>query len=215
MLYVVIAIIYFSQSGLQIFLVMTTKTPRGRPRAFDKDEAVSTARRLFHERGFDGVGVAELGEAMGVKPPSLYAAFGSKRNLYQLALKDYVNDEGGWIPSVLSSHSRVAEAIAAVFDEAAKRYTQTPTGLGCMVIEGVNHCSDEQASSTVRAMCAATRDAICDRIAREHPDHAAVLADYVTVMLHGLSAAARSGMSQQALQEVAKIAAEGFTHAAR
>ena len=47
---------------------------------------METALALFHERGYDAVGVAELSQATGVKPPSLYAAFGSKQGLFERAV---------------------------------------------------------------------------------------------------------------------------------
>ena len=63
---------------------MTTNNPapRGRPRRFDPDAAVATAQQLFHARGYDAVSVADLTEALGINPPSFYAAFGSKAGLY-------------------------------------------------------------------------------------------------------------------------------------
>ena len=54
---------------------------RGRPRRFDPDQAVATAKQLFHARGFDAVGVAEITSVLGINPPSFYAAFGSKMGI--------------------------------------------------------------------------------------------------------------------------------------
>lgn len=67
--------------------------PRGRPRSFDLDKAVDTAIKLFQARGYDAVGVAELSAALGIKPPSFYAAFGSKAGLLERALKRYGESE--------------------------------------------------------------------------------------------------------------------------
>ena len=54
---------------------------RGRPRKFDPEAAVATAQQLFHERGYDAVSVADVTDALGINPPSFYAAFGSKAGL--------------------------------------------------------------------------------------------------------------------------------------
>ena len=62
---------------------------RGRPRRFDPDEALATAQRLFHQRGYDAVGVVDLTKALGINPPSFYAAFGSKASLYARVLERY------------------------------------------------------------------------------------------------------------------------------
>ncbi len=55
----------------------TTKQGRtpGRPRQFDAEQAIETAQRLFHARGYDAVSVADLTQAFGINPPSFYAAF--------------------------------------------------------------------------------------------------------------------------------------------
>ena len=45
--------------------------------------------RLFWERGYEGTSVADLTQAMGITPPSLYAAFGSKEELYREVMAAY------------------------------------------------------------------------------------------------------------------------------
>ncbi len=51
----------------------------GRRRAFDYDEALDRAMHIFWEKGFEGASLNELTGAMGIKPASLYAAFGNKQ----------------------------------------------------------------------------------------------------------------------------------------
>ncbi|WJH39629.1 TetR/AcrR family transcriptional regulator [Aliirhizobium terrae] len=67
---------------------------RGRPRAFDRDEALAKAQALFHAKGYDALSVADLTEAIGINPPSFYSAFGSKVQLYDEALGRYVENDG-------------------------------------------------------------------------------------------------------------------------
>src|SRR5699024_8628106 len=62
---------------------------RGRPRNFDRDAALRTAMDLFWRRGYEGVSVAMLTEALGITPTSLYAAFGSKAELFDEAIELY------------------------------------------------------------------------------------------------------------------------------
>src|SRR5690606_26257896 len=70
---------------------METRQParRGRPRSFDREEALRAALRVFRERGYEGTSVAELQDALGISPPSLYAAFGSKEELFREAVELY------------------------------------------------------------------------------------------------------------------------------
>ena len=66
-----------------------TQLHGGRPWSFDRNAAVETAMRLFWRHGYEGVSIGDLTKAIGVAPPSLYAAFGSKAGLYQQALTRY------------------------------------------------------------------------------------------------------------------------------
>src|SRR3954467_10984225 len=99
---------------------MTTNisAARGRPRRFNPDEAVATAQRLFHEKGYDSVSVADLTKALGINPPSFYAAFGSKAGLYARILDRYA--AAGAIPlkRILGADRPPAEALAEVLVEA-------------------------------------------------------------------------------------------------
>jgi TetR/AcrR family transcriptional repressor of nem operon len=62
---------------------------RGRPREFDREQALDQAMRLFWTQGYEATGVAQLTEAMGIGRQSLYNTFGDKRSLFQQALEHY------------------------------------------------------------------------------------------------------------------------------
>ena len=62
----------------------------GRPREFDVDQALDHALEVFWRNGYEGASVAELTHAMGINPPSLYAAFGNKEGLFRKVLDRYV-----------------------------------------------------------------------------------------------------------------------------
>ena len=61
----------------------------GRPRAFDMDKALDQALHVFWAKGYEGTSIADLTEAMGINPPSLYAAFGNKEALFRQAMDRY------------------------------------------------------------------------------------------------------------------------------
>ncbi|GAB2972009.1 TetR/AcrR family transcriptional regulator [Amycolatopsis acidiphila] len=80
----------------------------GRTRGFDVGEALDAALRTFWQQGFDATSMQDLCQAMQVRPGSVYAAFGAKRELFAAALRRY------------------AETVTA---EAVGRITAAPTGM--------------------------------------------------------------------------------------
>src|SRR5262245_40180963 len=63
----------------------------GPAKAFDPDEALERARDLFWRRGYDGSGISEFEQQLGIGRKSLYDTFGSKRELYLKALRHYAD----------------------------------------------------------------------------------------------------------------------------
>ncbi len=189
-------------------------TKRGRPRGFDVEQALATAMDLFHRRGYDGVGVAELSKAIGITAPSLYSAFGSKRELFEQVLQQYVRGYGSWLPSALATRDSLEAAIFNLFIRAAENYAANPEKPGCLGIDSTRNCTDLEAQAITAGFRAATRQLICDRITTGElnltESEVDSLTNYAVMILAGLSGSARDGMSASALKATAEIAAEGF-----
>lgn len=60
-----------------------------RTREFDPDAVLQAALELFWRRGYEATSVADLVEHLGIGRASIYAAFGSKHELYLKALDRY------------------------------------------------------------------------------------------------------------------------------
>jgi TetR/AcrR family transcriptional repressor for divergent bdcA len=197
---------------------MTTKTvaPRGRPRKFDPDAAVATAQRLFHEQGYDAVSLADLTEALGIKPPSFYAAFGSKAGLYARVLERYAMH--GTIPleQILGAERPLAEALAEMLLEAARYYAADAGATGCLVLEGTRS-NDPQARDAACAVHRAAQAFIRDTIAQRDPHipdaQAAAITDFVCTTMAGLSASARHGQGPERLLSTARLAGTALAQA--
>lgn len=179
--------------------------PRGRPRQFDPAHATEVAQQLFHARGYDDVSVADVTAALGIKTPSFYSAFGSKAGLYHRVLERYGANGAIALADLLLPDRPVAACLAALLEEAARRYAADPAATGCMVLEGCGS-SDEEARTAARAIHAGAERAIHDYIAARYPEQARELTAYVSTVMNGLSAKARMGQSQDSLLSSARLA---------
>ena len=168
------------------------------------ENALATAQRLFHERGYDGVSLANLTEALGINPPSFYAAFGSKAELFDTILARYA---AAALPldSILQDGRAVPEALAEILASAAGIYAADRAQSGCLVIEATR-ISTTDCSAAAQRYRGATREKIRQFVARDKPALADRLADFVDMTLSGMSASAREGWDEARLQDAAGMA---------
>jgi TetR/AcrR family transcriptional repressor for divergent bdcA len=194
----------------RIFVVNDIKkiAGRGRPRSFDRETALAVAQRLFHLKGYDALSVADLTAAIGINPPSFYAAFGSKAALYAEALRLYEKNEGLDVETALAPSVPLVDGVAAILHQAADAYA-SGDAKGCMVIEGARGTVDPQAGAAARARLEASRRFMRDKIAARDLPQADILADYLMMALAGLSASARNGLPTERLRTLATMAADG------
>jgi AcrR family transcriptional regulator len=101
-------------------MVVDTEKPgrRGRPRGFDRDEALRRAMQVFWERGYEGTSISDLTAVMGINSPSLYAAFGSKEKLFREAIGLYDTTDGSASERALREAEASARELRAILDTA-------------------------------------------------------------------------------------------------
>lgn len=184
--------------------------PRGRPRSFDETDVLDIAKDLFWEQGYEATSIKDLTEAMGMTPPSLYAAFGSKEALYGRVLDRYVETFGHRLIEGLFEEPDLNKAIGHIVQSWAGLLSGAAHPKGCMISLGmVSHAPDH--ASVARALAlrrAQTTGLILDRLEAGKDQlpkgtDVAGLADYLAMALMGMSMQARDGMSTQALLRVA------------
>jgi TetR/AcrR family transcriptional repressor for divergent bdcA len=178
-------------------------------RPFDREAGVRIAKDLFHERGYDAVGISELVRALDINPPSLYAAYGNKAGLFERCLAVYVEEANLPADRILTPDRPLGEAISDFLLHAAALYTRSKTRRGCMAAEGLR-ADDPQARALAGAYAGASATFIEHYIRRSEPQRARELADYVVTTLQGLSASARAGLSRPRVTSVAKLAGLAF-----
>jgi AcrR family transcriptional regulator len=122
----------------------------GRPREFDRDAALEAAMLLFWRKGFAATSMNDLCDAMGVRSPSLYAAFGSKEELYLEAMEHYLQTQGAvWNKLAEGETARAGiENLLIAGSEILPKSRPTPAG--CMAMLAA--VGDEWPAAVVRVV---------------------------------------------------------------
>ncbi|HTS83612.1 MAG TPA: TetR/AcrR family transcriptional regulator [Usitatibacter sp.] len=186
-----------------------TSTPartRGRPRAFDRDKALAAAVEVFWRKGFEGTSISDLTEAMGINPPSLYAAFGDKEQLFLEAAESYGRKRGSECPYCDEPTAR--GAVEKLLTYMARELSASDQPRGCMMVNAA--ATSANASPRLQRVLAekraANREHMRARIKQGIADgdvpvdtDAGALADFYVTIMSGLSMQARDGASRKSL----------------
>ncbi|WP_298030600.1 TetR/AcrR family transcriptional regulator [uncultured Desulfovibrio sp.] len=185
---------------------------KGRPRAFDREQALHRALEVFWQHGYEPASVAELCNAMEIKPPSLYATFGNKASLFLEALRYYESTYWDAPAKRFMSEPDIYTAVANFFSESAQILLSPETPCGCMVVlAAINIAEDEkEIIESVREVRLATKKMFADRLRRAIQDaqippdtDVPALAGALNTLLEGLSIHARDGLFQSELKAIA------------
>nr|WP_244563772.1 TetR/AcrR family transcriptional regulator [Ensifer aridi] len=190
---------------LVIVMERDTKSRGGRPWSFDRERAVEAAMRLFWRHGYEGVSIGDLTREIGIAPPSLYAAFGSKAELYREAVSRYEETLGRLDVASIKSAASLAEAVRILLSGAVRAVTNPHLERGCLISNGMIACHPDHASLARDA--AVRRDAMRDRIAEvlrpfAGADEVGRLARHLAAVMQGISIQARDGSKPIELQEI-------------
>jgi AcrR family transcriptional regulator len=189
--------------------------PKGRPRSFDRDAALQSALLVFWEHGYDATPVTLLTEAMGIGAPSLYAAFGDKRTLFEAALDRYLHTYGAFAHRALVEEPTARSGVERLLREAAVAYTGRGHPPGCLLGSAATNCTPQSAEvkSHLRDLRAQGDRALEQKIATatgagELPadTDAHALATFYGATLQGMGAQARDGATRADLDAIATAA---------
>ena len=199
--------------------------PRGRPRAFERDTALAQATKLFWAKGYEATSIADLTTAMGIGAPSLYAAFGSKEQLFTESVQHYAKTYSHHIWENFGNASTAREAIAAFLMDSAASLAGGIAGVprGCMVtLSTVANEHHPEVGAFLRAARGVTLErlearlnqAVAEReLPRSIDTHA--VARFFQNTQNGMSILARDGASPAELAAVAELALAAWPTDAR
>jgi len=198
-------------------MVQKSSRPRGRPRSYDPDAALDQARDAFWRAGYSATSLDDLARATGLNRPSLYGAFGDKRELYLKALRRSREEMVAAMTAVLSADGPLETSLARLYDGAAAIYTRGEEAQrGCFLIgTGVTESVEDAAVREEMAGALADIDAAfevrLDRAIAESElpkdADAKVLARIAAGCMHSLAVRARTGAPIAELSELGRAAA--------
>ena len=187
---------------------------RGRPRAYDPAQALARAADTFWKAGYAGTSLDDLSEATGMNRPSLYAAFGDKRDLYLKTLEHYREESRALARAALADDPPLRLFLKRFYDKALDLYLD----------DGPRGCYSIGTAATVAAVDDRVRTFLADSMrstdsflkhqiekAKQRGEIAqeadpAALAYLASGTLHTLAVRTRAGLPRKELDALADAA---------
>jgi AcrR family transcriptional regulator len=187
---------------------------RGRPRKFDRDAALHAAMEIFWQKGFTAASMADLCGAMGISSPSLYAAFGSKEQLYEEALRHFAVTTGPPLWAIMDEAPQAREAIEGLLIGSAAAFPATERPAGCMAtLSTVGEEGQTRLGAIVAEMNANTLALVEARLARAVTEgdvpatiDVKTIARFYRGVQQGMAVQARNGANRTQLEAFARAA---------
>ncbi|MGR9372427.1 TetR/AcrR family transcriptional regulator [Rhizobium leguminosarum] len=188
---------------------------KGRPRSFDRTVALEQALDVFWRRGYEPTSISDLCAAMSIKPPSLYAAFGNKAQLFMEAVDYYERTYWDVACDRLVESGDISQAILRFFSDAAEILTSNDAPCGCLVVLGATNVSPEsqEVHTALKALRLQGRKLFEVRLIKGIEDgqlssdtDTAALGMALNALLGGMSLQAFDGASAQELQCIGSAA---------
>ena len=184
---------------------------RGRPRAYEPDVALGKALDLFRKRGFAATSLDDLSAATGMNRPSLYGAFGDKRELYIKSYQRYRDDARAAMIDIFRDELPIRERLTRIYAVALDIYLAGDSPRGCFTV--VTAASDAVADPEIRALALDgfveldKAFATCFRRAREKGELStavdiAALGQLASATLHTIALRARARVPRKELEVI-------------
>ncbi len=111
-----------------------------RRREFNEDQVLDAAMHLFWAKGYPGTSLQDLVEATGLKPPSIYNAYGNKRGLFNVVLAHYSEQVMSRLVKTVQNAPTARSAIERLLKAIVKQHFDPATPGGCLVALAAQEC---------------------------------------------------------------------------
>jgi AcrR family transcriptional regulator len=192
----------------------TRAVAMGRPREFDVEGALDRALEVFWRNGYEGASIADLTVAMGINPPSLYAAFGNKQALFRKALDRYAQKRTAYWQDAFEAPT-ARGTVEHLLRKGADFLSEECNPPGCLFVRSTLSCSEagEAVRRELTARRVAAEAALRERLERakiegEMPPHLdpAEYARYILTIMEGMSVRAAGGANRRELHGIVDLA---------
>lgn len=194
---------------------------RGRPRTFDQDVALRKAALAFVRHGYSGASVDDLTLAMGMAKPSMYAAFGDKKELFFAALKEHAKDVTKRMQEAFFRGDSLEASLREMFSESVAMYIAPPRPPGCPYVSAAitEAVIDPKMADFTRTFFAICDDGLAHWVKRKMPEGSAVdahgIARLANGIIHDIALRSRIGETREMLLTLAADGAKALAAAAR
>lgn len=192
------------------------KRSRGRPKKYDWQVALNGAMTVFWAKGYSGVSLDDLSDAMDMNRPSIYRAFGDKETIFRLSLEQFGESVLSGLEPLKNSQRPFQEDLEDLFANAIQVYCQGEEPLGCFLactapVEAISQPAlKEQVLVLIKRLDRAFRVRV-EQAIKDGDLSASVDATFVAQLIHGvlhtLAVRSRSGQSKRSLIKFAQSAA--------
>jgi TetR/AcrR family transcriptional regulator, transcriptional repressor for nem operon len=186
-----------------------------RPRKLDPGDVEEALLGVFWSRGYAGTSIEELTEATGLLRGSLYAAYGSKEDMFRAAMTRYA----GQLAAALSTDERGLDGAQHALETVVRLTARDPERRGCLIINAISesHALSVETQAQLQGGLSAMRALLRARLREAQADAGTDLdLDPLAAMLFASSVAirvlGRAGHDRRLLQDIAKGAIEAARH---
>jgi TetR/AcrR family transcriptional regulator, transcriptional repressor for nem operon len=190
----------------------------GRSRMFDVEEALDVALEMFWRQGYDGTPIQALCRAMDLQPGSVYAAFGSKRDLFVAAVRRYIETVSAEAVDRINGASSGLQGLREYFAHLVDAMVEGKRVRGCLITNSLVEFAarDPELAGMFQVHLARLQTSFAAALARARadgelrPGAGPESAGMLVAVVQGMNVMAKSRPGRQALQDVVDATLAGL-----